>query len=203
MRHFFMNYHIGCSGWSYKEWKGLFYPADLPASAWFDYYSTIFDTVELNTTFYHLPRKLTITNWRKKAPEHFYFAAKASRLITHYKRLKDCKEALETYYKIILGLKKKLGPILFQLPPQFERDDERLRAFLKLLPKRIVHIFEFRNSSWWHEDIYGILRKNKIGFCAYHKNEEQTPLLTTSEHFYMRFHGTAPGFAGKYGSRRM
>jgi uncharacterized protein YecE (DUF72 family) len=198
-----MIYHIGCSGWSYKEWRGLFYPEDLPASGWFEKYSNAFDTVELNTTFYHLPLESTIKNWKKNAPKEFHFAAKASRLITHYKRLKDCEEALDVYYSRILGLGKKLGPILFQLPPQFARDDDRLIAFLKLLPKKLTHIFEFRNHTWWHEDVYAILRKNKIGFCAYHKFKEKTPIITTSNHFYMRFHGTAPGFAGAYNTRQL
>src|SRR4051794_39380886 len=134
-----IEWHVGCSGWSYRHWRGNFYPQGLPAKRWFEHYASVFDTVELNGTFYRLPTEKAVRSWEAQAPPSFYFSAKVSRLITHFKRLRNCEEALQTYLKRIELLDTHLGPLLYQLPPTLERDDSLLRDFLAILPRDRKH----------------------------------------------------------------
>jgi len=172
-----MKFHIGCSGWSYKYWRGAFYPKDIPLAKWFEYYASIFDTVELNTTFYHLPKEQTVKNWKQKAPKNFCFAVKASRLITHYKRLKHVDEVVATFFERMKYFGKKLGPILYQLPEKFALDYELLKSFLKLLSRGYTHIFELRHPSWWINEVFELLDKHKAGFCVYVMEDTKTPIV--------------------------
>jgi uncharacterized protein YecE (DUF72 family) len=192
-----MDWRIGCSGWSYRHWKDDFYPPGLPQRLWFEHYARQFDTVELNTTFYRLPPETTVRHWAGEAPRGFRFAVKASRLITHYRRLKDCDDELETFFARMAPLAPNEGPILYQLPPQFERDDERLAAFLELLPTGHHHAFEFRHKSWWQPDVFELLRRSHAAFVMYDMGNAKTPAVATSAHAYLRFHG--PGrYSGGY-----
>ena len=153
---------IGTSGFSYPHWgKGVFYPKDIPQTKWFEYYCQHFKTVELNVSFYRLPKKETFKGWRKRAGKDFVFSVKGSRYITHIKRLKDCREPIKTFFKNANEIKEKNDVVLWQLPPRFKANLERLDQFLKLLPKNWRHAFEFRNKSWLAGEVYKILKKHK------------------------------------------
>ncbi|MBU0579756.1 MAG: DUF72 domain-containing protein [Candidatus Margulisbacteria bacterium] len=190
--------HIGTSGWSYKDWQGRFYPKDLPAFKQFNYYQKHFKTVEINNTFYHLPKKITVKNWYKKAKKNFIFAIKGSRFITHIKRLKDCKKPLDVFFEVIKHFKNKKGPILWQLPPSFKRDEKRLESFIKLLPKSYKHAFEFRNPEWFRDSVYELLNKYKCAFVIYDMPGLKTPDIITADFAYIRFHGATSLYGTKY-----
>ncbi len=198
-----MEWRIGCSGWSYKHWRGDFYPDRLPASRWFEHYARHFDTVELNASFYRLPAEKTVAGWAKNAPPAFTFAAKASRYLTHYRKLKEPEEPLNRFMGRMKPLGKCLGPILYQLPPNFPRNDDRLAAFLSLLPKGHVHAFEFRDHSWWTDDVFALLRRHHASFVIYHGGRTKTPLVATAADIYVRFHGLEDGYSGGYGRSRL
>ena len=159
--------HLWRFGWSYRHWRDSFYPQGVPASRWFKYYASVFNTVELNSTFYRLPTEKALGSWHDNAPPGFVFAAKASRLITHFRRLQDCEEALATYLEHIVLLGEHLGPILYQLPPNFQREDGILRDFLSLLPAAQRHVFEFRHASWWSDEVYDLLRRHNAGYLRH------------------------------------
>jgi uncharacterized protein YecE (DUF72 family) len=151
---------IGCSGWNYESWRGgRFYPQGLGPARWLEHYSRVFDTVEVNSTFYRLASANAVANWVRQTPEHFVFALKASRYMTHMKRLTDLGQGIERYYERIEPLVStpKLGPIVWQLPPNFRRDEQRLESALASLPPG-RHCFEFRHESWFTEDVYALLR---------------------------------------------
>jgi len=189
---------IGTSGWYYEHWKELFYPAGLPKSKWFEYYARQFDTVEINNTFYHQPKEQSIQRWHKIAPAGFLYAVKANRFITHIKKLKDTSEPLGRFFDGINLLKCKLGPVLYQLPPSLHIDLDRLRDFIKLLPKEKTAVFEFRHNSWYCEDIYNLLEKFGTGFCIHDMPNKESPQVVTSEIIYIRFHGTTGRYSGSY-----
>src|SRR5205823_147352 len=144
---------IGCSGWQYQHWRGDFYPAGLPAARWFDHYAAQFDTVEINNTFYRLPEGATFDGWRKRAPRGFLFAVKASRYLTHMKKLKDPRAPLALFFSRARRLGSTLGPVLYQLPPRWAANVDRLQTFLRLLPKRRRHAVEFRDPSWYSQEV--------------------------------------------------
>ena len=196
-------YWIGTSGWVYKHWRGVFYPEDLPQREWFDYYARHFSTVEVNNTFYRLPKESTWEDWREQAPTKFRYAVKGSRFITHIKRLRDCEEPVETFMERARLLKSRLGPVLWQLPPQMKVDLDRLETFLSALPSRVHHVMEFRNDEWWQDDVFAALRRHKVGFCAYHLVDEETPLEATARFAYLRFHGSDEKYAGRYTDRQL
>ncbi len=191
---------IGTSGWHYWHWAGLFYPEDLPKSDWLKFYAKSFDTVELNNTFYHLPKLSSVKTWYKQTPKNFLYAVKASRYITHIKRLKDVSEELNLFYRTIAPLKSKLGPILFQLPPSFKKNLKRLEDLLKLLPKRKLAAIEFRNDSWYTQDTYDLLNEYGAGFCTHDLPGLESPRIVTGKLIYLRFHGTESRYAGNYSS---
>jgi len=142
-----VRYYIGTSGWHYDDWRGRFYPEKLPKAKWLEFYSQQFSTVELNNSFYRLPSEEAFNKWHDSSPAGFTFAVKVSRFITHIKRLKDCDEAVENFMSRAAGLKEKLGPLLYQLPPGLHRNDETLENFLKKLPQSLKHVIEFRHQS--------------------------------------------------------
>jgi uncharacterized protein YecE (DUF72 family) len=199
-----MEWRIGCSGWSYQHWRGNFYPEGLKPDAWLKYYAGVFDTVEINNTFYRLPTEAAVRSWRERAPEGFRYAVKASRLITHRRRLATSAAAIDVFFARLLPLGERLGPFLFQFPSFLERDDEELKRFIDLLPATPAGCaFEFRHASWWREDVFDLLRERGIMFCIYHAREMETPVVATGDGLYVRFHGTAAGYGGAYGRSRL
>lgn len=193
--------HVGTSGWHYKHWRGLFYPDNLPAKEMFPFYAKTFDTVEINNTFYRLPLPTTFDSWRENSPGNFLFAVKGSRFITHMKKLKDPVTSSQKFFAGVERLGRKLGPILFQLPPRWNLNTERLTLFLEALPEDHKYVFEFRDESWLVKEVYEILRKHNVAFCIHDLAHMQTPLEITADFTYIRFHG--PGAAKYRGSYSM
>lgn len=182
-----MELFVGTSGYSYKEWKGIFYPEDLPAKEMLAYYSTQLPAVEINNTFYRLPQASMIENWKAQVPPEFRFSIKATQRITHIKRLKNADE--ETRYLLETAglLEERLGVVLFQLPPNSKKDPERLRDFLGLLPSHTPAAFEFRHESWFDEEIFDLLRAQNCALVASDTDERPlTEILTTAEWGYLR-----------------
>lgn len=190
---------IGCSGWHYKHWRGPFYPEKLPSTRWLEFYIERFDTVELNSTFYRLPPEGGLATWRDSTPPDFVFAAKGSRFITHMKKLSQPEASIEKYFDRVDILGRKLGPILFQLPPWWEVNLERLEEFLRALPRRRRYGFEFRNATWHSDEVYALLRKHNAAFCAFDIAQFQSPVVITADFAYVRLHGPGPGrYQGSY-----
>ncbi len=189
---------VGTSGWHYDDWRGPFYPDTLPKSKWFEHYALHFDTVEINNTFYQLPKAQTFKNWHKQAPDNFLFTVKANRYITHIKRLRDAQEPVERFLEGARLLRNNLGPILYQLPPTFHKDIDRLMAFLQLLPKGRTAVFEFRHKSWFSEDTYELLREFNAAFCIHDMPGIPTPRIITADSIYIRFHGSTGKYEGDY-----
>ncbi len=197
--------HIGCSGWSYADWRGVLYPPGLPTSRWLPRYAERFDTVELNTTFYRLAKPSHAARWVEHTPPHFTFAAKMSRFVTHMKRLTDLPPALERYYAGIAPLVEanRLGPVIWQLPERFHRDDERLDHALTHLPDG-RHCFEFRHPSWFHPDVYGLLRERNVALVIGDTPRRPLPSDTlTANWTLIRFHRGSRGRRGNYSAREL
>jgi uncharacterized protein YecE (DUF72 family) len=190
--------HIGTSGWHYKHWRGTFYPADTKDVDQFSFYASKFPTVELNNSFYHLPTAETFMQWRKTAPPGFLFAVKGSRFFTHMKKLNLDKESIKPFFSNVAKLKEKLGPILFQLPPNWKLNLERLEAFLKLLPKKHRYTFEFRNHSWYGTELYELLKHYNVAFCIYELERHLSPVKITADFTYVRLHGPGNKYQGSY-----
>jgi uncharacterized protein YecE (DUF72 family) len=189
---------IGTSGWHYKHWSGRFYPEDLPTDRWLEYYAQSFDTVEINNTFYHLPREQTMVHWHDRVPPHFLFAVKASRYITHVKKLREPQESLQRFFELANLLKRRLGPILYQLPPNLHVDLERLDAFLAHLPKRNHAVFEFRHASWYEPETFDLLSRRGVALCVHDLGDSAPPRIVTGEVAYVRFHGIDGRYGGNY-----
>ena len=189
---------IGTSGWHYQHWVGRFYPDRWPASKMLAYYQERFDTVEINNSFYRLPVESALERWRELTPSNFVFAVKGSRYLTHMKKLKDPAAGIEKFFSRIDLLKKKLGPVLFQLPPNFGMKPERLETFVKALPKRHRYAFEFRDESWNSPDIYALLRRHNSAWCSYNLAGYQSPIEVTADFTYVRLHGPAGKYQGSY-----
>jgi uncharacterized protein YecE (DUF72 family) len=186
---------IGTSGYHYKHWLGPFYPQQLPANEMLEFYSRRFDTVELNNSFYRLPTETAFDNWRLSTPANFVFAVKASRFLTHQKKLKDPESALQNLLPRASRLSTKLGPILFQLPPRWQVNSVRLETLLEALPRNLRYVFEFRDLSWIQPDINKLLARFGAAFCIYELAGYHSPVTVTAEFAYVRLHG--PGL-GKY-----
>jgi len=194
---------IGTSGYSYDHWKGVFYPTDIPSSKWLEHYIKHFSTVELNNTFYRLPKPEAFKSWGKRVPAKFIYAVKASRFITHIKRLNDCRQPLKLFLSRAKFLGKKLGPILYQLPPKWKCNVERLESFVKLLPKGGIYVFEFRDPSWFNDEVYSILKKNKLSFCVYSMPGGECPHVVTSKVVYIRMHGGSVLYGSNYSEKEL
>jgi len=185
-----MRYYIGTSGWHYEHWRYSFYPGTLAKAKWLEFYAGYFDTVELNNSFYRLPSEAAFAAWRDSSPAGFTFAVKVSRFVTHIKRLKNVQEAVETFMSRAKILGEKLGPLLYQLPPNMHRNDERLESFLGTLPRGMKHVFEFRHRSWLDDEVFEILRKHNVGLCVFDMPSLTCPLVATADFAYIRFHGS-------------
>jgi len=195
------NVRIGTSGWHYKHWVGNFYPEKLPASKMLTYYCKRFDTVEINNSFYMLPKIEALRGWRDATPKNFEFAVKASRFLTHNKKLKEPKNALKKFLPCAQELGEKLGPILFQLPPKWRINLERLAEFLDALPKYHRYTFEFREPSWLAAPVYDLLRKYNAAFCIYELAGFHSPIEITADWTYIRLHGPGNKYQGSYSDK--
>jgi len=180
-----MKFWIGTSGFQYKEWKGNFYPEDLPAAKMLPFYAERFSTTEINYTFHRIPATKTIDNWKAQTPEKFRFALKAPQKITHWSKLRDCADTLEYFCKVAGGLGERLGPVLFQLPPTFKKDVDVLSSFLRELPEMRA-AFEFRNESWFDQEIFERLRSRNIALCIADTDTIATPKEITANYGYLR-----------------
>ena len=196
-------YYIGTSGFHYDHWRERFYPQGLAKSKWLEYYAAHFGTVELNNSFYRLPSEKAFATWRDSSPPDFTFAVKVSRFITHMKKLRNVEEALATFLGRARGLEEKLGPLLYQLPPNMRRNDEVLDAFLALLPPDLDHAFEFRHPSWFDQGVFDILRRHNAAFCSFHLPGLPCPLVATADFAYIRFHGSEGKYWGCYSDEEL
>jgi uncharacterized protein YecE (DUF72 family) len=196
---------IGCSGWNYGHWRERVYPKGLPPRRWLEYYATLFDTVEVNTTFYRLPTRSAVAGWVEQTPKSFLFTVKASRYLTHIKRLTDMESGVARFYERIEPLVQsgKLGPVLWQLPATFRRNDERLESALEHLPQG-RHCFEFRHESWFEDDVYALLRQRGVALVI--GDNPKRPFQThelTADWTFIRFHYGHRGRNGNYSEREL
>jgi uncharacterized protein YecE (DUF72 family) len=179
----------GTSGYAFKEWKGAFYPPDLADAGWLGYYAGRFPTVEINNTFYRMPKEQVLRDWAAQVPEPFTFAIKASQRITHHARLKpECADAVDYLLRTTAVLGSRLGPILFQLPPNLKKDVERLKGFLGLLPDGRRYAIEFRHESWFDDDVFAALRERDVAFCVAEQADFKCPVQSTASWGYLRLH---------------
>lgn len=184
-----MNVLVGTSGWSYKEWKGSFYPPKMPAEEMLRFYSGHFSTVEVNNSFYRIPSEKVLAGWAGQVPESFRFVMKASRRVTHNNRLRDEDGSLGYFLRAVNPLGERLGPTLFQLPPNFKKDMDRLQGFLAALPKHWPAAMEFRHDSWFDEEVYRALESVGVALVAVDENEDEgigSPLVPTARWGYLR-----------------
>jgi len=198
-----VKYYVGCSGWHYEHWRGLYYPEELPRLKWLPFYARQFTTVELNSSFYHLPSEKAFTTWRESTPDDFIFAVKVSRYITHIKRLRNLGSAVENFLSRAVFLKEKLGPLLYQLPPSMKRNDEVLQNFLSSLPPKCQHVIEFRHESWIDDAVFDILRRHNVGLCVFDMPGFSCPLIATSDFAYVRFHGKEGLYSSCYSDEEL
>ena len=181
-----MNFWIGTSGFQYPEWKGTFYPEDLPASQMLPFYAERLTTTEINYTFRRIPSAKTIENWCKLTPEKFKFALKAPQKITHFAKLRGCDDTLTYFYKIVSALGARLGPVLFQLPPFLRKDTTLLNDFVRCFPHEMRAAFEFRHESWFDDEIFGVLREHNVALCLAESEKLSTPVVGTAKFGYLR-----------------
>jgi uncharacterized protein YecE (DUF72 family) len=190
--------YIGTSGWSYKGWNNTFYPEEVPRNRQFEFYATQFPTVEINATFYRLPTPGMVCGWRDKAPKGFVFAVKGSRFITHMKKLANLDGAIDKFFERIKPMAKRIGVILWQLPPNLQKDVPRLESFLKLLPRRYEYAVEFRHASWLDLETFRVLKKHSAAHVSVSSLGMPMNLTVTSNLVYLRFHGLEKGAAHDY-----
>lgn len=196
--------YVGTSGWTYDEWRGPFYPRDVPKKDWLRYYGEQFATTEINGSFYRTPSLAAVRAWREQTPDDFLFAWKASKYITHWKRLSATSRtsiALMASRLKVLG--PKAGPVLFQLPPQFTVNRDRLASFLKMLPRAYRYAFEFRDASWYDDEIYELLRQHDVSLCLSDHYDAPAPWVVTARHVYVRGHGPGGDYKDNYPDRTL
>lgn len=196
-------FFVGTSGFGYVHWYGKFYPEDLPKNKLLDYYGREFSTVELNQTFYMLPRENTIKNWCKRVGENFVFSVKASQFITHKKKLRDVEESLQLFYKVLEKFGRKLGPVLFQLPPFLTKNEELLENFLKVLPEKFLNVIEFRNKSWFSDSVFELLKKYNTSCCVVSMPEFPPIFKKTGSFVYVRMHGSSALYSSCYTKKEL
>lgn len=191
---------IGTSGYQYEHWRGIFYPWEIPRREWLRYYARHFDTVEINNTFYQLPKAETFDAWREQAPERFCYALKLSRYVTHIRRLKEPRHSLAKFLRRAARLGARLGPILVQLPPRWGADPERLARFLEAAPRAHRWAIEFRDPDWLRDEVYGILARHGAALCVHDKIPDH-PRPELTDWTYLRFHGD--DYGGCYSDREL
>jgi len=190
--------YIGTSGWQYKHWRDVFYPHDLPVNEYLSYYAGQFGSVEINNSFYRLPEAKTFAKWRDAVPGDFIFAIKGNRYITHMKKLREPSQALQNLFDAAGFLGDNLGPVLFQLPPHWKKNTGRLAEFLCALPVGHRYALEFRDESWFADDVYRTLAEQDAAFCIYELNHRLSPLEVTAGFIYIRLHGPGGAYQGNY-----
>lgn len=195
--------HLGTSGWSYPGWRGRFYPAGLPSRGWLPFYAESFNTVEINMTFYRLPRPDDFKKWSDLTPPGFTFTLKANRQITHTKKLRNVGHEVSYFYRLARNLGDKLACILYQFPPAIVRDDSLLRDFLSALSPEYRNVIEFRDPSWYAEEVYGLLRAHRTTFCIVSSAKVPSDAVLTSETAYFRFHGLTGGYRHDYSDEEL
>lgn len=197
--------HIGTSGFHYKDWPGKFYPRNLKSNEWLSYYAKHFSTVELNASFYRTPTDSTIKRWLKNTPKDFLFTIKASRIITHFLRLKYSEDALRNFLKILKPFEKekKLGCVLYQLSPNFKKNRDVFETFLKKIPKKYTNVFEFRHESWNDKEIFELLKKYHGTYCIVSSGTFLPHYEATTQTVYIRFHGPQEIYSSKYSTREL
>lgn len=208
---------VGCSGWQYAAWRTAFYPTHLPVDDWLPYYAGRFDTVEVNNSFYRLPEVETFARWASRTPEGFLFSIKASRYLTHHKRLRDPEEPVMRLFERLVPMADRLGPVLFQLPASFQPDVARLSDLLAVLPRalgeispgvvvpnhRIRHVVEFRDPRWYRDDVFAALEREGVAVCVHDKAGSRWEGSHVGPFVYIRFHGTSGHYKGSYSRRRL
>jgi uncharacterized protein YecE (DUF72 family) len=194
---------VGCSGWQYRHWRGNFYRERLPQARWFDHYASVFDTVEVNNTFYRLPEESTFARWGAQAPPNFLFAIKASRFLTHMKKLQGPEEPLDRLLNRAQALGRHLGPILYQLPPGWKLDLPRLEHFLQALPRHARHVLEFREPSWYADEALALLEAHGVALCLHDMRGSATARKRVGPFVYVRFHGASGTYSGGYSKARL
>jgi uncharacterized protein YecE (DUF72 family) len=194
---------IGCSGWQYKHWRGDFYPAELPTSRWFAHYALSFDTVEINNSFYRLPSAETFAKWCEQAPSRFLYAVKASRFLTHMKKLKNPEDSLARFFENARQLGSRLGPILYQLPPRWPLNLERFETFLRALPRAYRHTIEFRDPTWYDDRVYELLRRHNVALCLHDMQGSASGKVVVGPFIYVRFHFGTQKYGGGYSDDRL
>lgn len=201
---------VGCSGWQYKHWRGDFYPAELPTSRWFQQYALTFDTVEINNSFYRLPEGATFAKWRDQAPARFLYAVKASRFLTHMKKLKDPDDPLFRFFENVRHLRAHLGPILYQLPPRWPVNIERFEQFLGAIHRVRAgakvgpyHTVEFRETTWYDDRVFDLLTKYKVALCLHDMHGCASGRVVVGPFVYVRFHFGTERYGGRYEDRRL
>ena len=195
--------YIGTSGWCYNNWVGNFYPRDLNKNKWLKYYSKYFNTVEINSSFYHLTRKETFDNWALQTPDNFVFVVKASRYITHIKKLVDCSEPFKKLLDSALGLGNKLGLFLFQLPPNLKKNIIKLEDFFKIILKNYRYVFEFRNESWFCDEVYNLLNEFGAGIVISSSPSFPYHEIITGNLCYIRMHGSEQLYSSSYSEKEL
>lgn len=194
-----INWHIGCSGFHYKHWKGTFYPEKLAQRKWFDFYCQHFNTLELNVTFYRFPRLHALTVWYESSPPDFRFSVKAPRAITHFKKFNGTEQMLSSFYNTVKeGLKEKCGCYLFQLPPNYHYDDRKLGRILDSLDLTLPNVLEFRHESWWNDEVFSKLAAHNVSFCGMSHPELPQKLVKNTSLLYYRFHGNQQLYSSNY-----
>lgn len=194
---------VGCSGWQYRHWRGVFYPEHLPADRWLEYYVEHFDTVELNNSFYRLPDADAFSAWRHQLPSGFVMAVKASRYLTHLKRLRDPREPLDRLWARAQRLGDRLGPMLYQLPPRWHVNLERLSTFVAALPARRQHAIEFRDPDWYRPTTLSILERGRVALCLHDMTGSASPRLPVGPFIYLRLHGAGVRYGGSYSGQQL
>jgi len=185
-----MQWHIGCSGFYYKEWKEVFYPKGLPQKKWFEFYCQHFNTIEINNTFYRFPELSNLQGWYNRSPDNFTFTVKAPRAITHLKPFTDTASILQDFYTVIKeGFKEKLGAVLFQLPPRLSYSAPLLNRIIEQLDTQFLNVLEFRHESWWRQDVYQILQHHNIVFSGISYPDLPNDVISNTSTIYYRFHG--------------
>lgn len=192
-------WHIGLSGFHYKEWKGHFYPEKLPSTRWFEHYCQHFNTLEINSTFYRFPQLKTLQNWYLKAPKDFVFAVKAPQGVTHYKCFENTKEMINDLYSVVGdGLKEKAGAVLFQLPPRLSYSEEKLEKIVSQLNPSFTNVVEFRHNSWWRKEVFEKLKQHHISFCGQSYPKLIDDVVINTPYVYYRFHGVPQLYHSEY-----
>jgi uncharacterized protein YecE (DUF72 family) len=194
---------VGTSGWEYAHWAGRFYPTEVPRSRWLEYYAGQFDTVEINNTFYRLPPPDTFVGWERRVPRGFAFAAKASRYLTHVRRLRDPKEPLARFWRRARRLGDHLGPVLYQLPPRWRPDQERLEAFLDAVPRGEAQAVEIRDRRWYRPELSTALQKAGVALCLHDMPDSAPRPDPVGPLVYVRFHGAGARYGGRYSPQRL